>query len=60
MSDITIIGDSNDIFVLVGGVKIASAVIPAPRKPALGYRSKQAWTVTENDDEIDVACVLVH
>jgi hypothetical protein len=60
MSDITIIGDSNDIFVVVGGVKIAKRGQAGTPEAGTWISLKAGWTVTENDDEIEVACVLVH
>jgi hypothetical protein len=60
MSDITIIGDSNDIFVVVGGVKIAKRGQAGTPEAETWISLKAGWTVTENDDEIDVTYVLVH
>jgi len=50
--------DSNDIFVLVGGVKIAKRRSSGTAKPALGYRSSR-WTVTKRR-RVRRRCVLVH
>jgi hypothetical protein len=38
---VEIVSDGDDLFVLADGVKIAKRP-PAPRKPALGYRSNPA------------------
>jgi hypothetical protein len=60
MSDIMIIGDSNDIFAVVGGVKVAKRGQAGTPEAGTWISLKAGWTVTENDDEIDVACVPVH
>jgi hypothetical protein len=60
MSDIMIIGESNDIFVVVGGVKVAKRDHAGTPEAGTWISLKAGWTVTENDDAIDVTCVLVH
>jgi hypothetical protein len=60
MSDIAIIGDSNDIFVVVGGVKVAKRGHTGTPEAGTWISLKAGWTVTENDDAIDVTYVLVH
>jgi hypothetical protein len=47
MSDITIIGDSNDIFVVVGGVKIAKRGHTGTPEAGTWIPLKAGWTVTE-------------
>jgi hypothetical protein len=59
MSDIMII-DSNDIFVVVGGVKVAKRGHAGTPEAGTWISLRAGWTVTENDDAIDVTCVLVH
>jgi hypothetical protein len=58
--DTMIIGDSNDIFVVVDGVKVAKRGHPGTPEAGTWISLKAGWTVTENGDEIEVACVPVH
>jgi hypothetical protein len=60
MSDIMIIGESNDLFVLVGGVKVAKRGHAGTPEAGTWISLKAGWTVTESDDAIDVTYVLVH
>jgi hypothetical protein len=45
---------------VVGGVKIAKRGHAGTPEAGTWISLKAGWTVTENDDEIEVACVLVH
>jgi hypothetical protein len=53
--NIEVVGDSDDIFVVVDGVKIAKRGHPGTPEAGTWVSLRPGWTVTSNESEIEIS-----